>query len=158
MNLDLVKVTMRTGSRTRSTCGELLRHIGRIEVETWTLDGVKVNAPPPAAHDLMIGGGYIRCFDHPPEAHQDGIQVMGGERITFRRLEIECNSEPNAQLFIAGNDGAVPTDVVCDNCLLGPGRPRRSSSPTRSDREHETPLSVRGASPRYGSIRKRATS
>ena len=159
VNLDLVKITMRTvledAIYLREDCSG---YIGRIEVETWTLDGVKVNAPPPVAHDLVIGGGYIRCFDHPPEAHQDGIQVMGGERITFRRLEIECSSEPNAQLFIAGNDGAVPTDVVCDNCFLGSGAASTPSSPSRSDREHETPLSVRVASPRYGSIRKRARS
>ena len=46
---------------------------------------------------------------------------MGGERITFRHLEVECNSEPNAQLFINGSNGAVPTDVVCDSCFLGDG-------------------------------------
>ena len=31
-------------------------------VATWTGDGLKVNAPSPVAHDLVIGGGYIRCY------------------------------------------------------------------------------------------------
>jgi hypothetical protein len=122
VNLDLVKITMRTVLEDaiflREDCSG---YIGRIEVETWTLDGVKVNAPPPAAHDLVIGSGYIRCFDHPPDAHQDGIQVMGGERITFRNLEVECHSGPNAQLYISGSNGAVPTNIVCDRCFLGDG-------------------------------------
>lgn len=122
VNVDLVKVTMQTEAsdaiQLRANC---TGRIGRIEVDTWTTDGVKVNAPAPAAHDLVIEGGYIRCHGRLPEAHQDGIQVMGGERITFRRLEISCSSEPNAQLFINGAQGATPTDVVCVDCVLGPG-------------------------------------
>ena len=41
---------------------------------------MKINAPTPVAHDLVIWGGYIRCYDKPAEAHQDGIQALGGER------------------------------------------------------------------------------
>ena len=73
-----------------------------LPVETWTRDGLKVNAPSPVAHDLVIGGGYIRCYGQ-FLGHQDGIQVMGGKRITFRNLEVNCNTRTNAQLFIAGD-------------------------------------------------------
>ena len=122
VNLDLVKVTLRSGNRDavylRTNCSG---RIGRLEIETWVGDGVKVNAPEPAARDLTIYGGYIRCYDHAPGAHQDGIQAMGGERITFRELEIQCNSNPNGQLFISGANGGVPTDVVCERCILGGG-------------------------------------
>jgi hypothetical protein len=122
VNLDLVKVTMQTGRGDavylRTNCSG---YIARIEIETWIGDGVKVNAPPPAAHDLTIGGGYIRCRDRLAGTHQDGIQVMGGERITFRRLEINCNSNPNGQLFINSANGGLPTDVVCESCVLGSG-------------------------------------
>jgi hypothetical protein len=55
------------------------------------------------------------------QGHQDGIQAMGGARITFRNLEINCNSNPNAQLFVAAANGGSPTDIVCDGCLLGGG-------------------------------------
>ena len=82
--------------------------IGRIEVDTWTNDGLKVNAPAPAAHDLTIEGGYIRCHDQAAGAHQDGIQAMGGARITFRNLELNCNSNPNAQIFINSANGGSP--------------------------------------------------
>jgi Ca2+-binding RTX toxin-like protein len=122
VNVDLVKVTMQNVKNDaiylRTNC---TGRIGRIEIETWVGDGVKVNAPAPAAHDLVIEGGYIRCHDHAPGAHQDGIQVMSGERITFRNLEINCNSNPNGQLFINSANGGLPTDVVCDRCTLGSG-------------------------------------
>ena len=122
VNLDLVKVTMRSGNRDavylRTNCSG---RIGRLEIETWVGDGVKVNAPQPVAHDLIVYGGYIRCFDRAPGAHQDGIQAMAGDRITFRELEIQCNSNPNGQLFISGANGGLPTDVVCDRCVLGGG-------------------------------------
>jgi hypothetical protein len=95
--------------------------IRRIEIDTWGTDGVKVNAIDPVAHDLVVDGGYIRCYDHPAGAHQDGIQAMAGQRIRFRNLEINCNSEPNAQLFINAANGGHPTDVVCDGCFLGSG-------------------------------------
>ena len=66
-------------------------------------------------------GGYIRCYDRPEGAHQDGIQALGGERITFRNLEINCNSGSNAQLFLNGANGGMPTDIVCEKCFLGSG-------------------------------------
>jgi hypothetical protein len=121
VNLSLVKVTMRSGGdgiHLRENCSG---RIGRIEVDTWTEDGLKVNAPAPAAHDLVIEGGYIRCHARSDGAHQDGIQAMGGSRITFRNLEINCNTDPNAQLFINSANGGTPTDIVCDGCFLGSG-------------------------------------
>jgi Ca2+-binding RTX toxin-like protein len=121
VNLDLVKVTMRTNNSDavylRTNC---TGRIGRIEVDTWTADGVKINAPTPVAHDLTIWGGYIRCHESGP-GHQDGVQAMAGERITFRSVEINCSSSPNAQFFVAGANGGLPTDVVCERCFLGSG-------------------------------------
>jgi hypothetical protein len=122
VNLDLVKVTMRNVAddaiHLRENC---TGRIGRIEVETWQYDGVKINAPQPVAHDLVIEGGYIRCYAHGPVGHQDGVQIMGGERITFRNVEINCNSEPNSQFYPSALSNNPPTDVVCENCLLGTG-------------------------------------
>ncbi len=124
VDLDLVKITVRAGSPAadavylRKDCSGLIR---RIEIETWVADGIKINAPAPAAHDLLIGGGYIRCFDHVAGAHQDGVQVLGGERITLRNVEINCTSNPNAQFFVTGTAGGMPTDVLCDKCFLGKG-------------------------------------
>ncbi len=143
VNIDLVKITMNAGAsdrdaiHLRSNCSG---RIGRIEIDTWAGDGVKINAPAPAAHDLVIWGGYIRCFDHPPGAHQDGIQALGGERITFRNLEINCNSEPNAQLFLNAANGGMPTDIVCERCFLGSGAGTtlRISSSIRSGARNST--------------------
>lgn len=126
VDLDLLKVTMRTtqsdAAYLRTNCTGRIR---RIEIETWTGDGLKVNVPTPAAHDLVVEGGYIRCFAHGPAGHQDGVQAMGGERITFRKLEINCNSNPNAQFYVSGMDeepsSSWPEEVVCESCFLGRG-------------------------------------
>lgn len=122
VNLDLVRVTMRTGGGDAIYLREgCTGRIGRIEVQTWVADGLKINAPEPAAHDLVIEGGYIRCYDKRAGVHQDGIQAMSGTRITLRNLEVNCNSTPNAQLFINAANGGKPTDIVCDGCTLGKG-------------------------------------
>lgn len=122
VDLDLVKVEIRTveddAIYLRQGC---TGRIGRIEVDTWKGDGVKVNVPAPAAHDLVVEGGYIRCHAQGSGGHQDGIQVMGGEDITFQELEINCNSEPNAQFYVSALAPGMPTNVVCDGCFLGSG-------------------------------------
>jgi hypothetical protein len=122
VDLDLVKVEIRNveddAIYLRQGC---TGRIGRIEVDTWKGDGVKVNVPPPAAHDLVVEGGYIRCHAQGSGGHQDGIQVMGGERITFQGLEINCSSDPNAQFYVSALAPGMPTDVVCDGCFLGSG-------------------------------------
>ena len=122
--LDLVKITMTADTSAQDAVylrKDCSGWIGRIEIDTWAADGVKINAPTPVAHDLVIWGGYIRCHDHAEGAHQDGVQALGGERITLRKLEINCNSQPNAQFFVNAASGGMPTDVVCERCFLGSG-------------------------------------
>lgn len=127
VNIDLVKVTMRTNLAhaiyLRPGC---TGRIGRIQVDTWTNDGITVNRGNGRmpAHDLVIGNGYIYCHDH-VGGHQDGVQVMDGRRITFRSLEIKCGSQnsraTNSQFYVSGNRPYVPRKVVCVACLLGTG-------------------------------------
>ena len=96
--------------------------IARLTVIEQVADGVKVAE---GAHDLTVGGGSIRCLGKIPGVHQDGIQVMGGTRITFRHVTVDCG-RPGAQLinsnlFIkqSGRSSMPPTDVVCVDCDLG---------------------------------------
>ena len=128
VNLDLVKITMRT----RNEHAIYLRpgchgRIDRIEVVTRTMDGITVNRGNgrTPAHDLTIGGGYIRCPAHSAGGHQDGVQVMDGLRLTFRNLRIKCGDPnergTNSQFYISGNQPFVPRKVLCVNCLLGTG-------------------------------------
>jgi hypothetical protein len=123
VDLDLVKVTIRNVHTDAIQLGRgCTGTIRRIEVETSSRDGVKVSAVENGPHDIEIGGGYVRCLGKTsPEVHQDGIQVMGGERITFRDLEISCSSGPNGQLFINAVHSGLPTDVVCESCTFGAG-------------------------------------
>ena len=50
-------------------------------------DGIKAAE---GVHDLTIGGGSITCLGKAPNMHQDGVQVMGGSRITFSNMTINC--------------------------------------------------------------------
>jgi hypothetical protein len=96
--------------------------IGKLTVTTSIADGVKV---ADGAHDLTIGGGSVRCLAKLPVLHQDGIQVMGGDRITFRGLRVDCGRRGerliNSDLFIKRSGSSVkpPTDITCIGCSLG---------------------------------------
>jgi hypothetical protein len=98
--------------------------IGQLVVNQSVGDGVKVAE---GVHDLAIDGGSVRCFAKAPVMHQDGIQVMGGTRITFRNLTVDCGRAGeqliNSNLFIkqAGRSIDPPTDVVCVDCVFGGG-------------------------------------
>jgi hypothetical protein len=127
VNKRLVQVTMRT----RREHAIYLRpgcrgYIGRIEVRTWTQDGVTINRGNGRrpAHDLVIADGFIRCRDN-VGGHQDGVQVMDGRRITFRSVKIKCGNPrergTNSQFYVSGNRPYVPRRVVCVRCLLGTG-------------------------------------
>jgi hypothetical protein len=123
VNLDLVKVKMRRrvddAIHLRPGCHG---RIGRIEVDTWTADGVKINGPHrPRPHDIVIGGGYIRCYRRARSVHQDGVQAMGGKRIKFRNVAVRCRTAKNAQFFVQAAVGGHPRSVVCIHCFLGGG-------------------------------------
>jgi hypothetical protein len=121
VNLDLVKVTMRNTDADAISLGSgCTGRIGRVEVQTWTLDGIKVQNQANPAHDLVIEGGYVKAWAMTPAAHQDGIQVMGGSRITFRNLSVDVVGAQNLFINKAGSGATTPTDIVCENCVLGP--------------------------------------
>lgn len=121
VDLDLVRVTMRTAPSDAIVLEEnCTGRIGRVEVETWTADGIKVQNGGRVAHDLVIESGYVRCHEVAEGAHQDGIQVMGGSRLTFRELRVDCLGNANLFLSKGGLGASTPTDVVCEACILGP--------------------------------------
>jgi hypothetical protein len=121
VDLDLVRVTMRTAVDDAISLGQnCTGRIGRIEVETWTADGIKVQNFGKVAHDLVIESGFVKCHDVFGEYHQDGIQVMGGRAITFRGLRVDCLGNSNLFLSEGGQEASTPTDVVCEGCVLGP--------------------------------------
>lgn len=128
VNLALVKVTMTVANsdaiRLSSGCSG---RIGRIEVDTWTQDGVKVQNQSNPAHDLVVESGYIECHAMAAGAHQDGVQGMGGSRLTFRNLTIDCLGNSNFFVNTGGGGSTKPTDIVCEGCMLGP----RSSTTVR---------------------------
>lgn len=121
VDLDLVRVTIRTALEDAIQLDEnCTGRIGRVEVETWTADGIVVQNRGAVAHDLVIESGYVKCHAFAEGAHQDGVQVMGGSDLAFRDLRIDCLG--NANFFVAegGSHASTPTDVVCEGCVLGP--------------------------------------
>ena len=123
VNIDLVRVTLRT------TVADAIQldqdcsgRVGRVEVETWTADGIKVQNRGVVAHDLVIESGYIKCHAVAGNAHQDGIQAMGGSRITFRELRVDCLRNANLYLSRGGSGATTPTDIVCERLRPGPER------------------------------------
>ena len=97
-------------------------HIGRLDVVTSVADGVKMTE---GVHDLAVDAGSVRCLGKVADVHQDGMQIMGGARITLRHLRIDCGRQEdrliNSNLFIKRSGRSVdpPTDVVCVDCSLG---------------------------------------
>ena len=122
VDLDLVRVTMRTtvddAIRLDQNCSG---RVGRVEIETWTADGIKVQNRGTVAHDLVIESGYVKCHDVAGEYHQDGIQVMGGYRLTFKNLadRLPQELEPLPDRAAARRRRPRPTSI-CDGCVLGP--------------------------------------
>ena len=131
VDLDSVTVTMtpavgrrapQRGRRSTSQRGCTGR-IGRIEVTQSAGDGIKVAERRARPDDRRRQRPLPRA--RRPGLHQDGVQVMGGTRITFRGLDIDCGRADdrliNSNLFIrqAGKSTTPPTDVVCDGCTFG---------------------------------------
>jgi Ca2+-binding RTX toxin-like protein len=120
VDLDLVKVTMRTGGDAISIASGCSGRIGRVEVDTWTEDGIKVQNAAPVARGLLVESGYVECHAIAPGSHQDGVQAMGGAGLTFRNLSIDCLGNSNFFVNRAGAGASTPADVVCEGCVLGP--------------------------------------
>jgi hypothetical protein len=132
VDLGLVRVTIMDGRlRDAIRIDACSGRIGRVEVTTNGIDGLKVRNTEPVAQDLTIESGFVRCTGRPAGAHQDGIQVLGGTRVTFRNLVVWCG-DPESQygagvnssaLIAAGGSGGAgtPTDVVIVHSVMGPG-------------------------------------
>ena len=105
--------------------------IRELQVVTHRLDGVKVSE---GAHDVVVEKGFVTCAGQRPGSHQDGVQVMGGTRITFRELRIDCPTKSSGFFVREGGKGReTPTDVVCEEChILGGGYSVRVNESVRS--------------------------
>lgn len=116
VDIGLVKVSRPSGDAITFGTGCTGR-IGRIEVDTWTADGVKVsNASSNAAHDIQVGSGYVKCWAIAGDTHQDALQAMGGARITFVNVEWDCKGNSNFFVKRGGGGATTPTDIVCIGC------------------------------------------
>lgn len=121
VDLDLVKVEAPPGDAVLIN-GGCTGTIRRLEVDTWTEDGVKIRARNGEAHDLVVRGGYVKCHAARGGAHQDALQAGAGDRIRFSRVSFDCLG--NSNFFVSGFGRGTPTSITCNRCYFGP----RSSS------------------------------
>ncbi|MGH3072206.1 MAG: calcium-binding protein [Gaiellaceae bacterium] len=121
VDLDLVRVTMRSNTADAIQLDQDCNgRVGRLEVETWTADGIKIQNRGQVAHDFVIESGYVKCHDVAGGYHQDGVQAMGGLRITMRNLSVDCLRNSNFFMARGGSGASTPTEIVCDGCTFGP--------------------------------------
>jgi hypothetical protein len=128
VDLDSVSVTFNAaapGQGIANNDAVLLRsgctgRVGKITVVQYRGDAIKISS---GVHDLVFESGSIRCYSHDLGDHQDGVQAMGGDRVTFFNLDDQCLSATNAAFFISTgtNSPTRPTDVLCDGCYLRGG-------------------------------------
>jgi hypothetical protein len=127
VNLDSVTVTMDVPAGAKGKARDAVYlgqgctgRIGNVVVYTNGGDGIKVAE---GAHDVTVGGGTIDCDGPFADVHQDGIQVMGGSRITFTGLYVACDSANDAQFRVsmAGSATVPPDQIICMQCAFHPG-------------------------------------
>lgn len=100
----LGKVTVDArGSSGDSVTLECSGDIGDLEITGGAKDGIKVHG---LAHDLTIHSGALTCLNHSVGSHQDGIQVMGSDNVTFENFDSDCVFANNAGLFINSANGS----------------------------------------------------
>lgn len=120
VNVDRLTVTVRRADTDAIHLGRgCTGRIGEISVIQYRKDGVKVSA---GAHDIVIEQGTIECRAQKPGSHQDGVQAMGGARVTFREVRIDCPTRSSGFFVRRGGSGdELPTDIVCEDCSLRGG-------------------------------------
>jgi hypothetical protein len=139
VDIDKLEVTVRNANIDAVQLGPGCNgRIGELVVVQYRQDGVKVAE---GAHDVVVERGTVECHGRKANAHQDGVQVMGGERITFTDLRVDCPSASNAAFFIrqGGMSERPPMEVVCDDCFFrGGGYAVRVNESVRSGVRNST--------------------
>ncbi len=127
VDLDSVTVTMDvpTGKNGKARDAVYLGpgctgRIGKVTISTNGGDGIKVAE---GASNVAVGGGTVSCNGRINDVHQDGIQVMGGSRITFTGVAVACPTANNTQFFVnmAGSSTVPPDQILCVGCSFLPG-------------------------------------
>jgi hypothetical protein len=98
----------------------------RVEIDVYS-DGTGIRFQNPvagAASDVTIGGGYVALRDENMNAAQYGVFVMGGTDIRLENLHvwgIDPSFTQALRIAKSGSGAGVPTNVICDGCILGGG-------------------------------------
>jgi hypothetical protein len=91
-----------------------------LDLVTKMADGIKVqNSGPRFARDFEVRGGRLVAEGrNPPDVHQDGIQVMGGHRLSFFNLDIVGFAVQGIFVNTAGGGASTPTDILFSGCRV----------------------------------------
>jgi hypothetical protein len=119
VDLDFVKITAPPGDGL-TLATNATGVIRRVEIDTWTADGIKIQNAGTVAHDFQILGGYVRAHAIAGSVHQDGCQAMGGRNILFRNLVFDTLGNGNLFIKRGGSGASTPTNIVAEHCAFGP--------------------------------------
>lgn len=112
LNLKSLQVTIDA----RSTVTEAVKFekgctgtVGNLVVHQSLGDGVDVGD----VSNLTVNGGSITCDGRRAGYHQDGIQVMNGNNVTFSHMTINCATSSNSGFFVdAIKPSQLPNDIL----------------------------------------------
>jgi hypothetical protein len=124
----LIKIVCRSGYKDALVLPSGCRNvtIDRLELETWSADGIKVQNAGTPAHHVTINGGFLRGYAiYDPSVHQDGIQTMGGHDLTFRNVAWDFVGGGGGCWFLAmgGSGVETPQRMTFEHCAVGPSHP-----------------------------------
>src|SRR5438874_979604 len=91
--------------------------IGTLTVHQYLGDGVDVAG----ASNLKVNGGTITCSGRSPGFHQDGIQAMNGNHVTFTNMTVDCATSSNSGFYvnaIAANN--LPSYILFTHGTIDP--------------------------------------
>ena len=133
----LIKIVCRTGYKDALVLPSGCRNvtIERLELETWSADGIKVQNAGVPAHHVTVNGGFLRGYAiNNPAVHQDGIQTMGGHDLTFNRCAWDFVGGGGGCWFLAYGGSAVeiPQRMSFNHCAVGPSHPNGVRAPSGS--------------------------
>jgi hypothetical protein len=75
---------------------------------------------------ITLSSGVVRCYDRVPINHQDAMQSLSGNVVSFNSFDFRCYTANNSDFYLThnktdppGTDGA--NTVTCDHCFFGGG-------------------------------------
>lgn len=116
LDVDLLRV-YNPGGNGVELAGGCGGHVGRMVIDTWTADGLRVGPARGGGPTLTIDRLDITCHGRDSTVHQDGIQAFG-DNVTIHNATIDCGSSNNGAVYLSCLNGNATQNFKMDHSLL----------------------------------------